>query len=291
MTSSRSELGVDDVTSRMAYHDESLPFALLWSEKAGCTSLLKWFAHHLGRLDEAEAHGEWIHHWEHDILKADPAYAERLVERLRAGLPVFKLVRSPFDRAVSSYLMLFTEPDDSDHFSVPLRAEIRQFVYGRTDVPYSFGFVSFLEWLATEDLSTVDDHLAPQTTPLDDLLGDVTYVRVDRFEADLRKIERRFGLAPADYAAVSSSAHHTSRTRLDGLDRNAVARLQIPVDMPDGFQIPPSDDFMSAEAVDLISRIYRADIDRYGDTKPGGRRSGRAVLGRVARRARNTVSR
>ena len=77
-------------------------------------------------------------------MKARPGYTDRLVQQLNDHAPAFKLVRDPFDRAVSGFLMLVTLGDDSGHCTVTIRQQIREFVYGNPDVPYSFGFIDAL---------------------------------------------------------------------------------------------------------------------------------------------------
>ena len=253
------------VLRRMPYQHESLPFVLLWSEKSGCTSLLKWFLAQTGELAEATAHSDWIHDWELAVMKARPDYLQQLVHRLNGGDPAFKHVRHPFDRAVSSYLMLITLGDDSGHFTVPLRQQIRTATYGSPDVPYSFGFLDALRWMSTQDIRQLDDHLAPQHTDLEDRLTDLTLIRLESFDHEIRQIEQRFGLAGADLGSVTRSGHHIDRIPTDDRDVERVARLHPPLPLVDhrDWPVPPADEFRSPEAVELVAEIYRVDYDAY----------------------------
>ena len=50
-----TNLSLSDVTHRMAYRHDGLPFVLLWSEKSGCTSLFQWMLMQTNEFDEASA--------------------------------------------------------------------------------------------------------------------------------------------------------------------------------------------------------------------------------------------
>jgi hypothetical protein len=264
-----TNISLSDVTHRMAYRHDDLPFVLLWSEKSGCTSLFQWMLMQTNEFDEASAFSDWIHDWEHAVMKARPGYADRLVRQLNDHAPAFKLVRDPFDRAVSGFLMLVTLGDDSGHFTVTIRQQIREFVYGNPDVPYAFGFIDALRWLATQESSELDHHLSPQYNPIESQITNLELIRLERFDADIRQIEERFGLPRADLAKASESRHHTTRAAPVGLNPEAIARLHPPIPLfQSGFLLPKSSDFMTGEAVELISHIYRVDIDAYGYEPP-----------------------
>ena len=46
------------IQKRMPYHHVNVPFAVLWANKAGCTSVFKWFLWHAGLLEEAQDYGK-----------------------------------------------------------------------------------------------------------------------------------------------------------------------------------------------------------------------------------------
>ena len=187
-------------------------------------------------------------------------------------MPAYKLVRDPFSRAVSSYLMMLVLGDDSGHFTVDLRRELRAWLYGDPAVPYGFGFAQFLEWLSTCDVAAMNDHLAPQSTALEDLLPDLRLVRLEDFERELRSIEADLGLDPADYDRITESGHHTSRAANVALHPAAVVALQPPIPFGD-HPIPPTTSFVTPTTVDLVRRIYADDYARYGYEPPRPGRS------------------
>src|SRR6476660_6915786 len=44
-------------------HHERVPFAVAWTPKAGCTSLVKWFLFQTGDLEKALDYDKWIHRY------------------------------------------------------------------------------------------------------------------------------------------------------------------------------------------------------------------------------------
>src|SRR5437763_451410 len=91
------------VKGRLPLHNERMPFAFAWTPKAGCTSLTKWFFFQIGELDAALKHHPWVHRYRREIFEARRDYRTKWLEILsKRDKPVFKLVRNPYDRAISS---------------------------------------------------------------------------------------------------------------------------------------------------------------------------------------------
>lgn len=294
MTSVPTAVDPPDLLPRVPYHDPSLPLVLLWSEKSGCTTLLKWFLHHIGKLEEATAHSDWIHDWEYDVMKADPAYDQRVAAALSAGTRAVKLVRDPFERAVSSYLMMCVLGDDSGHFTVDLRRQLRGDLYGDPDVPYGFGFVDLLRWMTTQDLTTINGHLGPQSTALEDRLPELEIVRLDEFDRRFRDIERELGLEPADLGRVTSSSHHTVRADPQPARAGAIARLHLPIPHGDTWPLPPASAFLDAETAELVRTLFAEDYARYGFDPPaptGPSRRSDQLMRALRQRMSNVVAR
>lgn len=263
---------VADLGGRLPYHHPGLPFVLLWSEKAGCTSLLRWFLHHTGELVEADAYDPWVHRWEIEVMKVRPGYADAAADAIAGGAPVIKLVRHPFDRAVSSFLTLSRHPEGADHFGVTVRRRVREWLYGDGDAPYGFGFVEYLRWLDTVDVESLDPHLAPQRTTLEDSIADLELIRLDGFADGVRSLEERFGLDPAPLDEITSSRHHTTRLAVPAARRSAVVHLHPPIPRPDDWPVPSTEDFVDDESADLVARLFRIDHEAYGfePRRPGG---------------------
>lgn len=269
---------IDDLRRRTPYDHPDVPIVACWSEKAGCTSLFKWYLSHSGELAEATAYSDWIHDWELAVMLQRPGYADRAAARLNDGVSVVKLVRDPFARAVSGYLMMFILDDASGHFTVPMRRQVRELVYGDPDVPYSYSFLDHLRWLDTFavdgalpiDASTgLDEHLAPQRLPFEERLGDLRLVRLERFDDDIASLEHDLGLPTVDLDGVTTSHHHTVRSTDVDLDPESVVRLHIPIPtLGDDYPLPPTNRFATTETVAAVARLFRADYDAYGYEPP-----------------------
>ena len=64
----------------------------MWSEKSGCTAIVKWFFWQLDLLDEAVKHHPWVHNYENDVFKKRPGYTHDYLKAINDGLPVLKFV-------------------------------------------------------------------------------------------------------------------------------------------------------------------------------------------------------
>ena len=265
----------DLLVDRVAYHDDEVPFVLLWSEKSGCTSLLTWFLAHTSSYEQAAEYGLWMHDWEVDVMRRRPGNVDRLRERIIEGAPLYKLVRSPYDRVVSSFLTLFEFAEDAEHPTIPMRRAVRELTYGDGDVAYSFSLRHYLRWLGTLDIDAMDGHHRPQTTALDVRLGElgvpISYIRLEQLDAELREIERRHGLAPVDLSTLRPPPHHTNRSAVRFTDRSAIADLQpaIPLGAGPGMPaIPRPADFMTPDVIDEIERLFARDLEILGYDRP-----------------------
>ena len=122
---------------------------------------------------------------------------------------------------------------------------------------------------AKQESSELDHHLSPQYNPIERQITNLELIRLERFDADIRQIEARFGLPSADLARASESRPHTTRAAPAELNPEAIARLHPPIPLfQSGFLLPKSSNFMTGEAVELNLHIYRVDINAYGYEPP-----------------------
>lgn len=96
---------------RLPHYHPDVPLLVACSQKAGCTSVLKWFLFQAGLLEEAARFttagvGLDIHAYEDSVFKAGPEYKTSVAGALQAGLPMVNFVRCPYQRAFSSYLQI-----------------------------------------------------------------------------------------------------------------------------------------------------------------------------------------
>src|SRR2546430_4163633 len=84
---------------------------LLWSAKAGSVFAIKWMFKHMGLLEEALAFHPWIHCYRMNVFCLSDRYKAAVEDFFHSPLSyrVIKFVRSPFKRAVSSYVHVRSE--------------------------------------------------------------------------------------------------------------------------------------------------------------------------------------
>jgi hypothetical protein len=67
---------------RRILHAPDFPLVLLFTEKAGCTSLTKWFLFHIGKLDEATDYHPWVHRYRKNVLCQQRGYKQEAMRLL-----------------------------------------------------------------------------------------------------------------------------------------------------------------------------------------------------------------
>ena len=97
------------IQTRKPLHHDALPFVLMWSQKSGCTAILRWFLYHANELSIAEQYqsesaGLDIHDYERNVLKKRTDYDKDLVKKLAADTSSIQFLRCPYARAFSSYM-------------------------------------------------------------------------------------------------------------------------------------------------------------------------------------------
>ena len=244
---------------------EDFPLILLWSEKSGCTTLLKWFFYQLGLLDDALKHSDWVHDYENQVFKARDDYLLDLDRALdKQEKPVVKLVRDPYQRALSSYLSLTEKKDGEEHWSIEVRRHVRNYFYGTVGGPYGFSYRQYLQWLQETGVDECDGHIAPQRSPLEDHISGVQILKLEEFSDRIRSLEAAHGLKESDLEAISESAHHVKKATLEGARQGAVAEIQIPMPRPDWYPVPSSRNFYTQECADRVRSIFEGGFESYG---------------------------
>jgi hypothetical protein len=259
-----------------------VPFIVCWSQKSGCTSVLKWFLYHAGLLDDALQHQELnlnleIHNYENNVLKARPGYKDDLVDQLLAGKPVIKFLRCPYERLFSSYMhlnnvrFLLLQKEGQSTPGMLLRQSILDFIHGKAiDIGHPISFGEYLLWMKEQDPMTVDPHHAPQCAMLDDRVP-ATYYRLENFDHSLTHLERKFSLRRSSAVrTVFSSIHHHQKRRSSRAE--ALRFLQGP---------PPLIEFSNTklpkitaallektEFDPLVRQLFAKDIAQYNSIDP-----------------------
>lgn len=260
--------------NRLPLISETLPFLLLWSQKAASTVVLKWFFLKAGLLEEALRYNSFVHVFETEIFKKRPSYAHAVKKALENdGLPVLKFVRDPAARAFSSYLflnrpLLYSLTDDPAFY---WRRRALQYARGaNAPVDSIFSFTEFLSWLNEEARPDIDGHLAPQYTKIEEQLGTRLQIyRAEMLDEAIAEIETRFALprtSDEELNAIRESKHHRpkdpradtlERIINEGLPNPATTRLRLPE-----FDTATMQAYPKVKA--LISAYFADDYRAYG---------------------------
>jgi len=252
------------------YHPD-FPYILFWSQKAGCTTVVKWFFAQLGLLEEARAHSEWIHNYEQHVFKKRSGYRHELARALAAGShKVVKVVRDPLVRAPSAFLVLGEKGAIvthrrhwvQDHWEL-----VEAWLEERGKDPSAgISFVDHLAFVGEREAQaahTVNQHLSAQH-----VAGEEAYVGkvvpIERFTEWARTVAGEPGVRDVDLAPLASSRHHHNSTpertaALGGRPEETPIRRGA---FADGL-FPSSRAFVNPRTVPLIRAVYRADFDAY----------------------------
>lgn len=265
------ELKVMEATfGRGILHGPDFPLILLFSPKAGCTSLTKWFLFHVGKLEEALGYHPWIHNYRMNVLSRRKGYKKEVIRLLhRREKPVVKLVRNPYSRAVSSFLSTL----NNAHGRVPNRWAQELIVAARTQAGKPVGgtalsFHDFLGFIAVNgtELQQINGHVARQHAADEECLG-ARIIKLEQFAVDIRQLESDYGLAQSPLDLITTSHHHRSANQNGAAAPVWSADLEITAPHVRRFRksgVPPYDTFYDDKSRQLVRECFAADFEAYG---------------------------
>lgn len=262
----------DCVRIRPPLYDPSFPYILFWSQKSGCTTVVKWFFAQLGLLEEALAYSNWIHDYEGQVFKNRNGYRQDLAAALRNGKhKVVKVVRDPMARAPSSFLVL------AERGAVhPKRRHWTQAHWALVDdwlaqngKPTEPG-LAFLDHLAmvkefeAREAQSINQHLAPQF-----VAGEADYVTrvvpIEGFAEWTAEVAGTDGIKPIDMTTLADSKHHHQVT-----EKRTAAFVEQAETIPiargafANGRFPSAKVFINARSEPVIRDVYRLDFEAYG---------------------------
>jgi hypothetical protein len=248
---------------RTPLHVSGFPLILLYSPKSGCTSAVKWFFWQTGLLEEAQAYGKWVHRFENQVFKRTSGYRMDLIAELCLGQKrLIKFTRNPFQRAVSSFLMLSgPQLGKLTFFGHAEWKKIRTYKYGAAEDKRGASFVDFLCYLRDADSAKrkINGHFAQQYRP-DESAFNVEYYRLENMSATFRELEAQLGLAAAPDDLLSSHHHRRYMNEV----QEDVSTLDIDEDT--FVETPPPNyrAFYTAHTIDLVRQVFKDDFEHYG---------------------------
>jgi hypothetical protein len=250
----------------MPFHHESLPFAIAWTPKAGCTSLAKWFLFQTGDLAKALEYHNWIHRYRVEVFQRRHGYKTELAEIItRHSKPMFKLVRNPYDRAVSSFLAVLDAMEErrlkrGRHLPLVARGLLVEAGCGTT-----ISFRQFLEALRSADLkhNKINPHIDLQYRDGEKAIV-TRIIKLEDFEQEIRTLEGEFALAASPLELITRSRHH--RQKQDGQAGSLAETQFAPVSIPHE-ETPSYDAFYDEHTVGLVRDVFDDDFAAYGYSK------------------------
>jgi len=262
------------LAGRPPLHAADFPLVLLFSEKAGCTSLTKWFFFQIGKLDEAVAHAPWVHRYRTEVFIQRSGYAQDTVELLKAHeRPVIKLVRNPYERAVSSFLHTIrgASRPGKPGWEAAIVLAARERAGKPVKARLRLSFRDFLRHVAAvgSALGQINGHVARQYLPHE---GEfiTRVIRLENFETEIRQIEADFALMPSPLDRITTSRHHISSGKRPDGRRFAGERAIKPADIDfagqrvRNYNVPAYVDFYDEETERLVHSCFADDFQHYG---------------------------
>ncbi|UTE75467.1 sulfotransferase family 2 domain-containing protein [Rossellomorea sp. KS-H15a] len=229
-------------------YNERFPLILFWTPKSGCTTLNKWFFYQLGLIDlvEQQSQGD-PHKYREFIYEKQTDYLNLLMKAI--SLPdkkKIKLVRNPYNRAVSSYLHTISQDWLIKEFS--------------SNVNVGMSFKDYLMYLKTlgERIYELDRHIAPQY-----IRGEETFIeshiKLEEFNEQIKIVEKNFNLQPSPVSTLSYSPHHLSHAKVK---KGNFAETIFNIDIY-AKELPTTESFYNTHTIKLVNEIFNKDFHFY----------------------------
>jgi hypothetical protein len=230
---------------------------VIFSPKSACSSVAIWFFHQLGQAEAARKVSEWPHQYRRQYYRSD--LYQKAFDLDLSSFAAVRVVRDPFDRAVSSFRHGLRSHLTDHHLA--------KFV-GRSNLAINgLSFSEFLDALERCDLRTCNSHFRIQKHPLEDVIPVRHLINVSTQDlfTRLNEVERDIGLPVTDFAKLSwlnklgDSRSHGNRTCevADAYTHPFTQKLARRGPWP-SYQA-----FLTPTARERIARLYAVDIDTY----------------------------
>jgi hypothetical protein len=246
----------------MLLHHKDMPVAFLWTPKAGCTSLIKWFFFQIGVLDAALALHAFVHVYREQVfMKREGYFLEGLELMLAGEVPVIKLVRDPYARAVSSFAQVLKL---HDHPKIDWPRKLRRRILDRLGEAAPESALSFHQFLRGVEAigvasAKLNRHVGQQYYKGEEHIRSRA-VRLENFTPEIAALEKEFGLKPALLEDLTASEHH--RRKVAAVPGSLAGRMATAADFPPA-ATPSYDAFYDEETRCLAARVFAADFSAY----------------------------
>ncbi|MFL5260441.1 MAG: sulfotransferase family 2 domain-containing protein [Hyphomicrobiales bacterium] len=181
--------------------------------------------------------------------------------------PILKLVRNPYDRAVSSFLsmIIHSRPEQANPWGRKPIAAARQLLGKPSDASPTLSFRDFLRFLAHNGTQSgqINGHIARQHLAGEDGCID-RIVRLERFAGEIRQIESEYRLSQSPLEWIGILRNEGSAERPEGGCSPCVADFEMTPDQLKDGRFPPYAAFYDEETRRFVRECFAADFEAYG---------------------------
>ncbi|MGM7700678.1 sulfotransferase family 2 domain-containing protein [Pseudalkalibacillus sp. Hm43] len=238
------------ITRPIPLFDEDFPIIFFWNPKCGCTSLIKWFFYQIGKLQDATEYDEIIHTYRMKIFEQQDNHTNKIRKHLLDGTKdVYKLVRDPYTRAVSSYFHTLRTPSIMNSVAPGMDQGLsfKQFLYRVQNMGVERG--------------NINGHMIQQYLDGEKMFIK-NFIKLEQFAPSIKKIEEKYQLPPSPLEEIIKSPHHVTQ-KMNTSDNRNFANMRL--SSQSFYQpLPPYENFYDQDTLQLVSTIYQKDFINYG---------------------------
>jgi|GEM_PF-2231997 len=232
-----------------------------WSAKSACTTAYVWFAYASGFGPEVTEYSSWPHDHRIFIYEKSSLKREALLGDA-SGLNFLKIIRDPYDRAVSIYRHAL-----QTRFADPIFAKEKG---KKLNTSHGFSFSQFLGFLAGTDLQKSDIHFRPQFHPVERVRVPDFVINISKQNmfAELNNFERKYGMPETDFHAMHwlHAMEGKRKASQDAIEGDNLEDLVLNFrDVTIDKKFPSYAQLLSAGTRRKIEQLYAIDFVSYRD--------------------------
>ncbi len=170
-------------------------FGLLWSAKSGSKAAKFWYFARIGLLGEAADYPEpecpRPHQFQYEVVNNRPFYREWLENTDATELAWLRVIRDPYNRAISSYRHALRHGYENSRIKNVLGLKIAD---------RGLSFAEFLDYLLAIDITACNKHHAQQWHPIEQHVALRQVINIDKEQLldALEAFEKELGLTQLD---------------------------------------------------------------------------------------------
>ncbi|MEM8937334.1 MAG: sulfotransferase family 2 domain-containing protein [Pseudomonadota bacterium] len=233
-------------------------FVMVWSPKSACSTAMIWFFQVIGVADKARAFDNFPHLYRIRVHYPS-AYHRNALRTDISDFHILRIIRDPYQRAVSSYRHALRDGFENRRLSAFLGRPVTK----KTGCTFD----EFLAYLATIDIEKANPHIAQQRHPIEAQRPPTFTVNVseENLLSRLNAFEETASLPRTDFRKVPwiEQLEHGRKAGQAGYDDD-VGKIKFSrEEARPGGAWPSAVAFLTHKRRDIIAQIYRTDIDHY----------------------------